>query len=250
MSAFCLIASMSPMLERAVAARYQDMVAARRVTVVTGPRQAGKTTPVQSQLGGGTLRSLDDQGTLDSALIDPIGFLALGPRPLIIDEVQRAGEPLVRAIKLAVDHDPTPSQFVLTASSNFLTVPTISESLAARAGFVEVWPFTPGEITGKPDRFIDSAFEGPAAFSTYKPGRFSRHDLFERYAPAVTRRSSASPPASGRDGSGTTSVPRSSATWSSYRASARSPRWVSSCACSPRAPDASWSCRASSTTHR
>jgi hypothetical protein len=111
---------------------------------------------------------------------DPVGFLALGQRPLVIDEVQRAGEPLVRAIKLAVDQDPTPGQFVLTGSSNFLTVPTISESLAGRAGFVEVWPFTQGEISGKPDRFIDGAFEGPAAFRTYQPGRFSRHDLLER----------------------------------------------------------------------
>jgi hypothetical protein len=33
---------------------------------------------------------------------------------------------LVRAIKLAVDRDPSPGQFVLTGSSNFLTVPTIS----------------------------------------------------------------------------------------------------------------------------
>jgi uncharacterized protein len=179
-SAFCMIASMSPMLERAVAGRYQDMVTARRVTVVTGPRQAGKTTLVQSQLGGGTLRSLDNQGTLDSALTDPVGFLTLGQRPLVIDEVQRAGEPLVRAIKFAVDHDPAPGQFVLTGSSNFLTVPTISESLAGRAGFVEVWPFTQGEIRGKHDRFIDGAFKGPAAFSTYQPGRFSRHDLLER----------------------------------------------------------------------
>ncbi len=168
------------MLERAIAGRYQDMVAARRVTVVTGPRQAGKTTLVQSHLDTGTLRSLDDQGTLDSALTDPVGFLALGQRPLVIDEVQRAGEPLVRAIKLAVDHDPAPGQFVLTGSSNFLTVPTISESLAGRAGFVEVWPFTQGEISGEHDRFIDRAFQGPAAFGTYQPGRFSRHDLVER----------------------------------------------------------------------
>jgi uncharacterized protein len=168
------------MLQRAVAGRYQDMVAARRVTVVTGPRQAGKTTLVQSQLGRGTLRSLDDQGTLDSALSDPVGFLALGRRPLILDEVQRAGEPLVRAIKLAVDHDATPGQFVLTGSSNFLTVPTISESLAGRAGFVEVWPFTQGEISGTPDRFIDGAFQGTAAFNTYRPGGFSRRHLLER----------------------------------------------------------------------
>jgi len=168
------------LVERAVAGRYQDTVAARRVTVVTGPRQAGKTTLVQSQLGSGTLRSLDDQGTVNAAVADPAGFLALGTRPLVIDEVQRAGEPLVRAIKLAVDRDPGPGQFVLTGSSNFLTVPTISESLAGRAGFVEVWPFTQGEISGQPDRFIDRALTGPAAFGAYQPGRFSRRDLLER----------------------------------------------------------------------
>jgi uncharacterized protein len=177
-AAFCMVESV--LLERAIAGRYLDTVGARRVTVVTGPRQAGKTTLVQSQLRGGTLRSLDDQGTLDAAVADPVGFLALGARPLIIDEVQRAGEPLVRAIKLAVDRDPAPGQFVLTGSSNFLTVPTISESLAGRAGFVEVWPFTQGEISGKPDRFIDLALTGPAALGAYQPGRFSRRDLLER----------------------------------------------------------------------
>ncbi len=135
---------------------------------------------MQSQLGSGTLRSLDDQGTLNAAIADPAGFPALGARPLVIDEVQRAGEPLVRAIKLAVDRDPAPGQFVLTGSSNFLTVPTISESLAGRAGFVEVRPFTQGEVSGQPDRFIDRALTGPAAFGAYQPGRFIRRDLLER----------------------------------------------------------------------
>jgi predicted AAA+ superfamily ATPase len=168
------------LVERAVAARYRETVAARRVTVVTGPRQSGKTTLVQSQLRGGTLRSLDDQGILDAAVADPVGFLTLGARPLVIDEVQRAGEPVVRAIKLAVDRDPSPGQFVLTGSSNFLTVPTISESLAGRAGFVEVWPFTQGEISGRADVFIARALSGPAAFSTYQADQFSRRDLLER----------------------------------------------------------------------
>jgi uncharacterized protein len=168
------------LLERAVAGRYQDTVAARRVTVVTGPRQSGKTTLVQDKLGHGTLRSLDDQGTLSAALADPVGFLSFGPRPLVIDEVQRAGEPLVRAIKLTVDRDPSPGQFVLTGSSNFLTVPTISESLAGRAGFVEVWPFTQGEISGRPDNFIDRALTGAAASGARQPDRIGRRDLLER----------------------------------------------------------------------
>lgn len=147
---------------------------------MTGPRQAGKTTLVATGLGHGTLRSLDDHGVLDAALADPTGFVALGSRPLVIDEVQRGGESLVRAIKAVVDYDQRPAQFVLTGSSNFLTVPTISESLAGRAGFVEVWPFTQGEIAGRTDRFVDVVLRDPAAVEGYQPGVLDRRDLYER----------------------------------------------------------------------
>ena len=57
------------------------------------------------------MRNLDEQGVLDAALADPAGFVAAGTRPLVIDEVQRGGEPLVRAIKAEVDRDPSPGQF-------------------------------------------------------------------------------------------------------------------------------------------
>src|SRR5271163_3267545 len=158
------------LLRRAIEERYRETVAARRVTIVTGPRQSGKTTLVRSQLSGAaTMRSLDEQGVLDAALEDPVGFVALGGRPLIIDEVQRGGEPLVRAIKAQVDRDSSPGQFVLTGSSNFLTIPTISESLAGRAGFVEVWPFTQGELAGVTDRFVDQLFGGVERLADYRP---------------------------------------------------------------------------------
>jgi len=169
------------MRQRAIEGRYRETVAARRVTVVTGPRQSGKTTLVREQLpDGATMRSLDEQGVLDAALEDPAGFVAVGGRPLVIDEVHRGGEPLVRAIKARVDRDASPGQFVLTGSSNFLTVPTISESLAGRAGFVEVWPFTQGELSGGSDRFVDVVFAGPAALAEYRPGEISRRELLER----------------------------------------------------------------------
>lgn len=167
---------------RAIEGLYLDTVAARRVTVVNGPRQSGKTTLVAGQLAstGGAMRSLDEQGVLAAALEDPAGFVALGERPLVIDEIQRGGEPLVRAIKAQVDRDPTPGQFVLTGSSNFLTVPTISESLAGRAGFVEVWPFTQGELKGVSDRFVDLLFAGIAGLADCRPGGISREELLER----------------------------------------------------------------------
>lgn len=39
---------------------------------------------------------------------------------------------------------------MLSGSTRFLTVPTISESLAGRAAFVDVWPFTMAERTSSP----------------------------------------------------------------------------------------------------
>jgi predicted AAA+ superfamily ATPase len=169
------------LLKRAVENRYCETVASRRVAVVTGPRQSGKTTLVRSQLAGtGTFRTLDDQGVLDAALADPSGFVTLGQRPLVIDEIQRGGDALVRAIKSAVDKDSVPGQFVLTGSSNFLTVPTISESLAGRAGFVEVWPFTQSEIAGTAGNFIESVLDGTPALSEHRPSSLRRRDRLER----------------------------------------------------------------------
>ncbi len=126
------------------------------------------------------MRSLDDEGVLAAALDDPVGFISTRDTPLVIDEVQRAGEPLVRAIKARVDRDSSPGQFVLTGSSNFLTVPTISESLAGRAGFVEVWPFTQGELMSGADRFVDTIFAGVSDLAAYRPSGLSRDDLIER----------------------------------------------------------------------
>lgn len=176
----CVLYDRGVLRARAVEGRYRETVAARRVTVVTGPRQSGKTTLVRSQLDAGILRSLDDQGVLGAALADPAGFVAFGPRPVVIDEVQRGGEPLVRAIKAVVDQDPAPGQFVLTGSSNFLTVPTITESLAGRAGFIEVWPFTQGELAGSTDGFVDTVLGGITGLRRFRPSGFGRRALLER----------------------------------------------------------------------
>jgi uncharacterized protein len=191
---------------RSIEKRYLETVASRRVTVVTGPRQSGKTTLVGGLLPdtGGVMRNLDEPGILAAALADPAGFIAstssslstsapsasaastsastsTDPEPLVIDEIQRGGEPLVRAIKAQVDRDPSPGQFVLTGSSNFLTVPTISESLTGRAGFVEVWPFSQGELADRTDRFVDLVFsEGVTALANRQPGGIDREDLLER----------------------------------------------------------------------
>ena len=76
------------------------------------------------------LRGLTAPRHCQAALADPDGFAAFGETPRAFDEVQRAGDPLIRAIKSAVDDDASRGQFLLNGSADFLTVPTISESLA------------------------------------------------------------------------------------------------------------------------
>ena len=107
-----------------------------------------RLTLARQLVGGGTFLSLDDPTLLPLAVDDPVGFVAHRARPVVIDEVQRGGDDLVRAVKLAVDDDPSPGAFLLTGSTSFLTVPALSESLAGRAVFADLAPFSEVEIEG------------------------------------------------------------------------------------------------------
>lgn len=53
---------------------------------------------------------------------------------MIIAEVQRGGDDLIRAIKIIVDRSQDRGQFISSGSARLLTVPTLPESLAGRAG--------------------------------------------------------------------------------------------------------------------
>ncbi|MEU8192604.1 ATP-binding protein [Microbispora amethystogenes] len=163
---------------RRLRARTERALKAFRVVIVTGPRQCGKTTLVRQILADhpGTFRSLDDSRTLAAALVDPVGFAQYGVPPRAIDEIQFGGEALVRAIKLHVDRDPVPGQYLLTGSTDFLTVPGLSESLAGRAVLLDLWPFSQGELHGAPDGFVDIAFRAPESLRGGPPARFAPRD--------------------------------------------------------------------------
>ena len=115
--------------------------------VVTGARQAGKSTLAQ-ELTSGDRRfiTLDDFDALDAARRDP-EILVGGNEPVTIDEVQR--EPnLLHAVKLAIDRDRRPGRFLLTGSANLLLMRRVSESLAGRASYLTLWPMTRREQQG------------------------------------------------------------------------------------------------------
>jgi predicted AAA+ superfamily ATPase len=136
------------------------------VVVVTGPRQAGKSTFVQAapQLTGRPYVTLDDATTARRAREAPEAFVQSAPF-LTIDEVQRNPD-LILAIKLAVDppQPRVPGQFVLTGSANLLMMRRVADSLAGRAYYLTLWPMTRREqlglgVTGEWEQF----FQEPVA---------------------------------------------------------------------------------------
>ena len=115
--------------------------------VVTGARQAGKSTLAQDLAPGDRrFMSLDDLDVVDLARRDPAALVG-GDRPVTLDEVQR--EPhLMHAVKRAIDLRRQPGKFLLTGSANLLLMKRVSESLAGRASYLTLWPMTRREQLG------------------------------------------------------------------------------------------------------
>lgn len=130
------------------------------VVLIHGARQTGKTTlarEVSSHAPARRYLTLDDATTLGAARADPDGFVAALDGPVVLDEVQRAPE-LFRAIKAAVDRDRAHGRFLMTGSANVLLLPKLSESLAGRLEIITLWPLSQGELSGRIEKFIDTAF--------------------------------------------------------------------------------------------
>jgi uncharacterized protein len=157
-------------------------IATRRVVLLTGARQCGKTTLARRLLPNkARYLTLDDASTRQSALEDPRLFVAptTGKDTLIIDEVQKAPD-LLPAIKQVVDTDNRPGQFLLTGSANVLTLPTVTESLAGRIGKVRLRPLTQGEVLGARPGFLHNAFAQKFAVPAKRYGRDALTDIVFR----------------------------------------------------------------------
>ena len=134
------------MYEREVKERIKKINDTFRVLVVTGPRQVGKTTLLESVMPENMTKiSLDDEILRKEAKENPKIFLDSYPTPLFIDEVQYAPE-LFPYIKMKVDKDKTRGQYWLSGSQLFDLMKNVTESLAGRAGIVKMNSFTYSEI--------------------------------------------------------------------------------------------------------
>lgn len=119
------------------------------VLLVTGPRQVGKSTLLESLMEPGRKKvSLDNPTIRAMAKSDPELFLQRYAPPVLIDEVQYAPE-LFPYIKIIVDERKQKGDFWLTGSQMFKMIESVTETLAGRAGIVPMLGLTSSEINGQ-----------------------------------------------------------------------------------------------------
>lgn len=122
------------------------------VILLTGPRQVGKTTLLQSIAEPGrNYITLDDLEARTLAEADPALFLQRYRPPLIIDEIQYAPN-LFRQIKWTVDQSQINGQFWLTGSQKFHLMKSVTESLAGRVAILELNGFSQAEINDRSEQ--------------------------------------------------------------------------------------------------
>ena len=143
------------MLQRWQEKSIKEALNSRRVVILSGARQCGKTTTSKTIVDKDCIyRTLDDTTLLQAAQSDPQNFIKHSKKTMVIDEVQRVPE-LITAIKKVVDEDTRYGQYLLTGSVNLQTLPTVKESLAGRVKKIRLRPLTQGEIVKNKPNFLN-----------------------------------------------------------------------------------------------
>lgn len=154
-----------------------------KVVVVTGPRQVGKTTMLKHLIEEDAERgversyvSLDNTALRDSARREPELFLQRYKPPVLIDEIQKAPE-LLPYIKQVVDESNETGLFWLTGSQPLHLMKEVSESLAGRAGVIEMLGPSNAELAGAPTE----PFEPGEDYFARRCAAMPRFDVAEAY---------------------------------------------------------------------
>lgn len=136
------------MINREMAQKLRKTASRTPIITLTGPRQSGKTTLAKASFPNLPYINLEPLDTRAFAIEDPRGFLAQFPNGAILDEVQNVPS-LFSYIQAEVDaRGKNQLQFLLTGSSNFALMSSISQSFAGRAIQYELMPLSISELRG------------------------------------------------------------------------------------------------------
>lgn len=134
------------MLDREIRDVILNVNSTFKILLLTGPRQVGKTTLLESLMPKDMKYiSLDDKTFSEYVNNNPKAFLEENPGKVLIDEVQHAPN-LFAYLKMQVDKNKEMGQYWLTGSQQFNLMKNASESLAGRVGIVNLNSFNYKEI--------------------------------------------------------------------------------------------------------
>lgn len=132
-------------IKRHIEASVLERAKEKGAVVVTGARQVGKTTMIEKIRPEITKVTFDDLSVRNRAIDEPAAFLQLNPPPVFIDEVQYAPE-IFSYIKMHLDKSRKKGDYFLTGSQSFELMKNVTESLAGRAGILQLLGLSLREI--------------------------------------------------------------------------------------------------------
>lgn len=147
------------MIKRTITEQIKDSIKHFPVTIISGPRQVGKSTELYHNIQplGYEYVTLDNRIELMNARNDPEGFLRGHNTPIIIDECQRAKElfpaieEIVNQTRLEKGNKAANGMFILSGSSSRALMDNARESLAGRVNILKMNPLSMREIQGFDD---------------------------------------------------------------------------------------------------
>ena len=136
-------------IQRSIETRLLQAMKAYKAVLVTGPRQAGKSTLLKQLFPARKYVSLDDPFLEEQANQNGSTFMMLNQPPITIDEAQRALM-LFRYIKMRCDESEEKGLFCLSGSQQFRLMKNVSETLAGRVSILELPGLSLRELQGDP----------------------------------------------------------------------------------------------------
>jgi Predicted ATPase (AAA+ superfamily) len=154
------------------------------VVGVTGPRQSGKSTLTKATFPNKRYVTFDDRNMRELAASNPQDFIAAFPDGAIIDEAQKVPD-IFEALKFHVDNaQAVPGKFIVTGSSQFRLRGNMTDSMAGRAAFLKLLPFSVRELKTAgilSDNPYDIIFGGQYPPLYDKEKHFIPDDWYESY---------------------------------------------------------------------
>ncbi len=137
------------MFFRLITAALQDRLAHLPAILLTGPRQAGKTTLLRAVCGHGTRLDLASPFVRRRIAEDPLSaFEASVTRPIVIDEMQYDPS-ILEYVRIEIDaRRAEAGQFAIAGSQSLALMQSSLQSLAGRVSFLELLPLSWKELGG------------------------------------------------------------------------------------------------------